>query len=374
MERKKLLIVTGEVSGDLHGYNIAKELLNHQNFEIHAVGGNKLRSLPIKIITDLTSYSTIGFTDFIPYLGKILKARRKILDTVYENRYDAILFIDNQGFNIPVARKCKKAGIKCYYYFPPIVSVWDRKNSKIIPGIFDLILCPFKADAEIYLKNGGKAVFTGHAFIDTVKANKQALEIKKQLEIDKNKKVIGIFPGSRKKEIQNLLPDILQACTKLKENTSFILSCAYPSLSEWINNILLKYNLEVKITNGTDYDIINACDIIVGASGSLAIETALLEKPMVVLYKVSKITYFLAKLLIKTKYISWPNIILDRQVYPELIQNKVNPENIYNKINGLLNGNTNTLNSGLKEFKSKLGNTGVIKKIAKIIIKEISNE
>ncbi len=372
MERKKLLVITGEVSGDLHGYNIAKELLNNKNIEIHAVGGEKLKSLDVKIISDITPYSTIGVTDFIPFLGKILKAKKKINRAINNNEYHTAIFIDNQGLNIPLARQCKKRGIKCVYYFPPIVSVWDRKNAKIIPKIFDLILCPFEKDAIIYRNNKGNAIFTGHPFIDTVKTTVSKKTTLKKLNLDNMNNLIGIFPGSRIKEIKNLLPVILAACGKLKNNNlNFVISRAHKSFHNLIIDIASQYNIDAKIITGTDYNVIKSCKAIIGASGSLAIETALLKTPMIVVYKTSWLTYFLAKILIKTKFISWPNIILNKKVFPELIQKKFNSDNIYRELLKIIKNSEPIEETDFDDFRQRLGKPGVIKRIVKIIKKEI---
>jgi len=373
---KKILIITGEISGDFFGYQIANELLKLKNIEIHAVGGSNLQSLPIKIIYDMSGFSTIGFTSFIPYLGKIFNAKRIILKFLKENHYDLAIFIDNQGFNIPIARKFKKYGVKCIYYFPPIVSVWDRKNAKIIPKVFDRIICPFKNDHEMYIKNSGNSEFVGHPFLDSVKITKSLGEIKNELNIPEVNILIGLFPGSRKQEINSLLCPILQAAKILKnklKNVSFILSCVNNDYLNIFYDLLTKIEVQgVNIVNRTDYNHIASCDVIIGASGSLSIEAALLKTKMVVLYKVSRITYFIGKILIKSRWISWPNIILEKEIFPELIQNNVKAGKIADEVFKMLGKNNTEMITDFQNFKEKLGQKGVVEKVTGIVLKELN--
>lgn len=373
MARKKVLILTGEISGDIHGYNIAKKLIEYKEIEIHAIGGDKLKSLPIEIIADLSKFSTVGFTAFIPYLSKILKIKKLVNLHIKENRYDLAIFIDNQGFNIPVARKCKKLGIKCMYYFPPIVSIWDRKNAKIVSKIFETILCPFKADHDIYKKQSDGSIFVGHPFVDTVKPDKKKL---KEISAFKDDRLlIGLFPGSRYQEINSLLKPMIEAAKIIdkEKKSSFIIGLAHERFRKKVENEIKISGLNnVKIIDKDTYSYIASCDVIVGASGSLAIEAALLHTPMVVTYKVSRLTYLIAKLLIKIKRISWPNIITNKDIYPELLQDKVNAVNIVNNIKTFINKSDNEIKTNFALFKEKIGKPGVINRICSIILKELN--
>jgi lipid-A-disaccharide synthase len=373
VERKTFLIITGEISGDIHGYSIAKELLKHDNVKIYAVGGKNLKSLPVDVIDDISPYSSVGFTAFIPFIGKILRASRNIINFVKSNKIDVCICIDNQGFNIPLARKIKKLVGELIYFFPPIVSVWDRKNKKIVPALFDKILCPFYEDHLIYSQYTQNSYFTGHPFADTVVADKSPLEYKKNLNIKADTLLIGLFPGSRVQEIKTLLKPMLEAAALISKSRKckFLLSASRKEFLHIARSNAEEFNIsDLQIINESDYNLINACDVIIGASGSLAIEAALLKTPMVVLYKISKITYFIAKLLVKTDYISWPDIILKEEVFPELLQNKVRGDIISNACLELIEKNKNELNDKFEVFKKALGEKGVIVNTANLIYGE----
>ncbi len=374
MDRKKLLIITGELSGDIHGYHIARALI-HENIDIFAVGGKNLASLSIPIITDISAYSSVGIIEFLPFLGKLIKAKRIIKNYILLNKPDAVLFIDNQGFNIPLARLCKKLGLKCLYYFPPIVSVWDRKNARIVPKLFDAIICPFEKDHEIYLRHNGNSFHVGHPFIDTLDIQETSEELKQELDLGQAF-LIGVYPGSRLQEITALLSTMLAAVEMFSKKYTFscIIGCAKEEFRPIIQKELEKHtSVSFKIIDGSDKKYLKACDIIIGASGSLAIEAAILGIPMIVCYKISKLSYLVAKLLIKIRFISWPNILSGKEIYPELIQNHFTADAICDRLETIKQASSSSFKNELSKTKALFGSSGVIQRVKEIILRTINN-
>lgn len=265
------------------------------------------------ILWDFTALSSVGIIESLYPAIVIFWKLRKLKSFLISKAIQVIVLIDNQGLNIQIAKLAKKMAVKVIYYFPPHVSIWGKGNAKLLADYCDLLLCPFYQDHQIYKAANANTLYTGHPLVQI---------------IDKNKKektaatTIGLFPGSRKQELNKTLPIIMALLNYLKEESvRFYLVIASEDIRSIVDKKIDIYqynNLEL-ITQG-DYEKYKHCDFAITSSGTVTLELALLEVPMIVVYKVNILTYWIAKYYLKIKYISMPNILLDEDIVPEFIQ------------------------------------------------------
>lgn len=317
MEEKKILIVSGEPSGDLHGSNLVRSLKNEKNIKFFGIGGEKLRKEGVELLGDINKIAVMGFFEIIKKLPYIYFVFNKILIKVKKERPSLAILIDYPGFNFILMKKLYKMKIPVVYYICP--QVWAWKPERIYKlkkyTVKRLVIFPFE---EEFFKNYGiEANYVGHPLLDNIK-----IEERKNSEKIK----IGIFPGSRKTEIKYLLPFFIELLLFLKEkidNVEFYIKI-YEPMKYFILNKLKKYNLSLNILK----EEIIKLDFSIMASGTVTLENALAGNLGIVLYKVNPLTYKLFKNKVNTKYISITNILLNEMVYEEFLQEKINVENI----------------------------------------------
>ncbi|MFN8671961.1 MAG: lipid-A-disaccharide synthase [Candidatus Sericytochromatia bacterium] len=377
---KNIFISTGEVSGDIHGAFLAKKLLEiNSELNIFAFGSTELKKIGANIIYDLTSYSGVGLIENIQAIKPAIIAYNLAKDFFKKHKIDIVILIDNQGFNIKLAGLAKKMGLKVVYYIGPQEWIWGVGNNwkKIINKI-DLLITIFEKEYYFYKNNleklglldvfNKKIKYFGHPLKNIIEENfNNEYKINQDLS---NKKTIGIMAGSRKSEIKSLLPIFIKAVKKInsydnKINIIFIFN------SIWKDFIKENYNLdEFKVYFGESNKYMKECDLIICASGTVTLEATFLNIPCISCYKLSNLSYTIAKMLIKLDYFSLPNIILNKKVIPEFIQKDVNINNIFNEsIDILFNKiKLNNILNDYKEIKNKMDENNTVYHIAKAIL------
>lgn len=378
---KKIYIIAGEASGDLHGSNLLKELIS-QNKEIPTNseidfrfwGGDKMAEIigksPVKHIRDL---AFMGFLEVIANLGTILKNITLCKKDIEEFKPDALLLIDYPGFNLRIAEWAKQKGIKIYYYISPTVWAWKEsrvyKIKKVVDHMF--VILPF--EKPFYDKFDYTVEYVGHPLLDAIKDYRE-VQMKPEDFISENnlseKPIIAILPGSRKQEIRLKLPVMLEAVKNI-DNYQIVIAGA-PSLDSSFYTEFMG-GLSVRILHGKTYDLLSISEAAIVTSGTATLETALLGIPEVVCYKTSGISYAIAKRLVKIKFISLVNLIMDKGVVKELIQNECTSETIYSELKLILkNGkNRETILNEYEKMKKILGGGGASQKVARSMLKTI---
>lgn len=319
-----LILVAGEASGDMHAAHLVKELkkLNPQ-LTFSGLGGPQMRASGVALDEDLTRLALIGFVEVIRHYAEIKKVFNLILTKIKERRPAAVILVDYPGFNLRLAKKIKKLGIKVIYYISPQVWAWKENRVHLIHRYVDKMLVLFPFEQELYARYNIPVVCVGHPLVDTVKVDWDREKLLSSLGLPPGPLTIGLLPGSRQKEIDTLLPLMLQTAELLQKQTpviQFLLMKAPTIEHHYLIPFLNKTKITLKIVDERIYDGINACDACLVASGTATLETALLQKPMVVVYKTSFLTWFLAKLLIKIPYIGLVNVVAGRKIVPECIQ------------------------------------------------------
>ena len=332
-----------------------------------------MRRAGVECFTDITELAVIGFTEVIKHFSRIKKVFDQTLKEIDTTRPDCVILVDYPGFNLRLAREIKKRGIKIIYYISPQVWAWREKRVLKIKNLVDRMIVLFPFEQDIYSKYGMKVNYVGHPLVDEIIVDKDQTEVLKSVGLSASKTTIGIMPGSRAKEIERHLPCMLEAAQilfKQNQERQFILLKASSIPLKLIEDQLFSYkHLPLKIYDGPTYDGINAMDAAIVASGTATLECALLKKPMVIIYKTSWLTYFLAKSLIKIPYIGLVNIVAGKKIAEELIQEDANAANIANAVETALHNPQIT--DELAAVKTSLGEPGASLRAAQVVLEVI---
>ncbi|MBI5892128.1 MAG: lipid-A-disaccharide synthase [Deltaproteobacteria bacterium] len=375
---KKLLIVAGEASGDLHGSNLIKSILEiDPSIRLYGIGGSRMQSLGFNAVFDSKDLSVVGIVEVLAKLPTIKKAFDRLKNILDNDMPDAVVLIDYPDFNLRFAKEVKKRNIPVVYYISPQVWAWRKGRVKKIVRLVDKMLVIFPFEEKIYKDAGLDVEYVGHPLVDEVKCSLSKKEARERLEIEYDKKVIAIAPGSRESEISRIMPEILGAAKILKReipDIEFILPLANTLTRDFIERFLK--DIPIKIFENKMYEVMRASDIAIVASGTATLETALMETPMVVVYKVSPITYWIGRMLVHVAHISLANIVAGKRIVPELLQNDANPSKIADEVLNILKNTDiyNNMTAGLKTVREKLGKGGASKNAAEAILKTLNDK
>ena len=377
----QIMIVAGEASGDMHGARLVKAMQELQpDLSFSGIGGRELTAAGVHMLYDASKLAVVGLTEVISHLGDILAARKALIEQMRTIKPALLILIDYPDFNLLLASKAKKLDIPVFYYISPQVWAWRSGRVKKIGRLTKRVGVILPFEKEFYASRGVEVDFVGHPLVDTVKTSLSREEFlsSHNIELKPDTRIIGVLPGSRSKEIRNLLPDFLGAAHLLAgekpDNYIFLLPRASTVSRELLlENGLSDFQDKLNIHSFSDnrYDLMAACDAVVTASGTVTLELAILGIPAVTTYRVSPRTYRVGRLLIRhIKYFSLVNLIADRQVIPELLQNEVTPENIAGHLQAMLDDSAyrKKILQGLAEVTEKLGAPGCSKRAAKIAI------
>lgn len=330
---RSIFLVAGESSGDLHGARLAKELKTlSPGVQLMGLGGSGMKEACVEILEDPTRIAVIGLVEVLKHLEEFKQLFHRAVALLDERKPDLVVLIDYPGFNMRFAREVKKRGIPLVYYISPQIWAWDPGRIKTIKQLVNRMVVLFPFEKELYEKAGVPVSFVGHPLLDQVKPTLTRFETLERMGLSDGLPVIGLLPGSREIEIRRLLPALLAAGEKMKEelpsSARFLLIKA-PHLSWDIYQPFLRAsNLNPKVIERWDYDCVNACDLVLVASGTATLECALLERPMVIIYKTSWPTYLISRLLIRIPHIGLVNVVARKKVAPELIQQNASPAKI----------------------------------------------
>ena len=337
----KYYIIAGEASGDLHGSNLVKELHKlDANAKIRCWGGDKMEAAGATVVKHYRDLAFMGFTEVIKNLPTILKNIKFCKKDILADKPDVLILIDYPGFNLRIAKWAKLQGFKIVYYISPQVWAWKENRVKTIKECVDkmLVILPFEKD--FYKKWNFEVEYVGHPLVEVVDefkaaiGNRQSL-IEERKTNNENKEIIALLPGSRKQEILKKLPIMLEV-SKHFPQYQFIVAKA-PGLDEnFYNELLSPYTNVSSVLNQT-YALLSSSKAALVTSGTATLETALFAVPEIICYKGNPVSYQIAKRLIKIKFIGLVNLIMDKEVVKELIQDDLNMANIKNELNKLLN-------------------------------------
>jgi lipid-A-disaccharide synthase len=373
-KNKTIMIVAGEASGDMHGANLVREMLKiDPSLNFYGIGGNKLREEGVKLLANASDMAVVGLTEVISKLGSILKIMGMMKKSLDERRPDLVILIDYPDFNIPLAKAAKKRGIKVFYYISPQVWAWRKGRIGQIKKSVDkmAVILPFEVDT--YGQKDFEVNYVGHPLLDMVKLNYSKQESRKKFGLAENKITIGILPGSRPSEVIKLMPELLRAAEMIAQRmpeVQFVLPLADTLEKKIITDTISGFTVKIRVISGHTYDVISCADLCLVASGTATLETALLGVPMIIVYKISFLSYVIGRLFVHVKNIGLANIIAGKTIVPELIQGDACGERIAGEALAILkNGERKqAIIKELNAIRAKLGEPGAAIRTAQLAI------
>lgn len=367
---KRLYIISGEASGDLHGANVMKELYAQEpDLTIRFWGGDKMEAVGGVNAKHIRDLAFMGFVEVLKNLPTILKNIKFCKQDILEFKPDALLLIDYPGFNMRIAEWAKKQGIKVYYYISPTVWAWkENRVHKIKRDVFKLY-CILPFEEAFYKKYNYDVEYVGHPLLDEIEQYRSKQQ--EPLNLSKSEKpIIAVLPGSRKQELRTKLPVMLGVIDHFPEYR-FVIAGA-PNMDPGFYKELIG-NKPVEIVFNQTYQLLQEAETAIVTSGTATLETALFEVPEVVCYIGNSISYQIAKRLVNVKYISLVNLILDKESVVELIQNDCTTANIVRELKTLIPGGNRraAVEADYQELIKMLGKGGASKKVAQSLLKTI---
>jgi lipid-A-disaccharide synthase len=360
----KYYIIAGEASGDLHAANLMKELkVLDTRAQFRCWGGDLMQKQGADLVKHYRDLAFMGFTEVLMNLKTILKNIDYCKKDISQYKPDVIILVDYPGFNLRIAEFAKAAGIKVFYYISPQIWAWKQSRVHKIKRVVDKMFVILPFEKEFYQRFDYKVDFVGHPLLDAV-ANFS--DYSGKLAITSDKPIIALLPGSRKQEIAAVLP-LMLSMQKHYKDYQFVIAGA-PSQSPEFYQTFIK-DQDVKIVFSQTYQLLQKSHAALVTSGTATLETALFGVPEVVCYKGGAISYTIAKQLIKVKYISLVNLIMDKEIVKELIQNELNESNLKIELDKLLNASVrDKIMQDYAELKQKLGGAGASKNAAGLMI------
>lgn len=372
--KKRLFIITGEYSGDMHASRVVKELKYlASDIEIEGIGGINLEKEGVKLFSDQKKMSAMGISPEI--LFNHIKLGKSVVDYL-KNEYkpDLVLLIDYGAFNLSVAKYLHKAGIKVFYYIPPQVWATRKYRIKLIKKYVDKVLCIFPFERPLYAQYGIDTHYCGHPLVSQLPPPAGKREFFRNHGLDIEKKLVSIFPGSREFELKNLMGIFKDSAAILKRRHPDLQLCISqaPNLSD---EVYKKYlgECDIQVIKGENQALLSVSDALILASGTVALEACLYKTPMIIAYKGPKIFYWIYLMVRCIKRVCLPNIIADKDIVPEILQDKATPINIVSEIEGFLY-NSQKREQNIKDLamvKDMLSNKNSAVEVAKVIDKEL---
>jgi lipid-A-disaccharide synthase len=373
MKSKKILLVAGEVSGDLHGSYLVEAIqCIDPEIQFFGVGGDGLKRAGMRLLHHSQSLSVVGITEVFVKLGSILKALRTLKRSLEREKPDLVILIDFPDFNLRLAKIAHRRGIPILYYISPQIWAWRPKRVKLISRVIRKMVVLFPFEVPLYETAGVDVEWVGHPLLDIVKPTLSKEMAFQQFGLDPKRRTVGLLPGSRIHEIERLLPPLLASADLLQKeipDLQFVIPLAPgispATLSPWMRNV----GTLIKVVEGQTYDAMNVSELLITASGTATLEGAILGKPMIIIYKVSSPSYWVGRALIRVDHIGLVNLVAEKEIAPELIQKEVNPRRIADEAFRILKDPllSRKMSESMGEVRQKLGEPGAAQRAARIV-------
>ncbi len=371
----RILIVTGEASGDLHGAHLAKAVFSlDPTAQLVGIGGAAMRAAGVALIPGVPQLDVMGLIGLSAVRAMIRRilAIRKVLKS---EAWDLVVLIDNPGLNFHFARVAKAAGRRVLYYIAPQVWAWRPGRMKWIQRRVDHVVVILPFEPELYRRANVRCTFVGHPLLDSVAPRYDRLALRRRFGLADDAPVVGLLPGSRVAEVKMLLPVLLETAARLvtaDPKTQFILAQASSIDDNLLQSLLAQSPVPVRVVSDQASEAMAASDALLIASGTATLQAAVVGTPMILLYKTTPLTYRLARWLIRVKWIGLVNLVAGRSIVPEVIQDEATAERLAAEIRRLLTDPQayNAMKAGLQSVRESLGEPGASQRAAKVVLAE----
>jgi lipid-A-disaccharide synthase len=322
----------------------------------------------MQTLVDTAAIAGMGLFEAKDKLKALIRTYRQLTTILRTDPPDLLILIDFPEFNLRLAKIAKRAGVRVFYYISPQVWAWRKRRVYTIARRVDRLAVVFPFEPAFYAAHGCSVEFVGHPLVDRVRPDRSREETLRRYGLDPTRRTLALLPGSRAQEVRYLFDPLLGAAELLGDSYQFVLAVASTLDAAQIRERIR--NLQVQVVQGDTYNLVHAADLALVASGTATLETALLERPMVIVYRLAPLTYALARLIVRVPFIGMPNLIAERRVVPELIQHEVTPARIAAAARQLLEDPQayRLVQDGLREVRRRLGPSGAAERTAEIIL------
>ena len=358
------MMVAGEASGDLHGAGLARELrILLPEVEIIGMGGDRMAGEGVRLLAHCSESSVVGTVEVLESAGAIARSFLLLYQALKAECPELLILIDFPDFNLLLGRLAKRKKIPIIYYISPQIWAWRSGRLKTLRRLVDQVLVILPFEEALYKRVGVDAHFVGHPLLDRVRPTLPREEVRSQLGIGEGSQLIGLLPGSRRGEVRRHLPLLVETASLLRgedPGLSFVISQAESIDDATLRAFLPEGQRVWPVWRGRPYDLINAADFLIVASGTVTLEAGMLGTPMVIIYRLSWISWVLGKMMVRVKQVGLINLVLGREVVPELLQNEARPEKIAPVVRALLQdrGQREAMREELLAVRSRLGEEG----------------
>ena len=371
-ENKNIMIIAGEVSGDLLGAELSVELKKiNSRLNIVGIGGDRMKLAGVEVIYHINKLAFLGFAEVIKHIPFIRKVQSDLMEIIKKRDIKNIILIDYPGFNLNFAKKIKPLGVKIIYYVSPQIWAWGKGRIKRIKNLVRKMFVVFPFEEKLYRDAGVDVEFVGHPLLERI-GEYNFLSREKffgMYQLDPGKEILLILPGSRKHEVERIFPEAIEAAAKLKEEFNMqIVVAGATGIDEKLYEDISGPD-DYKLIKEHNYELMKYSKFGIIKSGTSTLEAGLFGLPMVIVYKTSLLTYFIGKNLVNLKNIGMANIISGENIVPELIQDKINSDSIYGESKKILNDSSlySSIKNKLLEINKKLGEKGAVRRTAESI-------
>ncbi len=368
----RVMMVAGEASGDLHGSGVVRELKERMpDIEIFGIGGDKMQFAGMQLIYHIRELSFMGFWEVIQHIPLLKSVEATMAALLKARRPDVLLLIDYPGFNLRFAKTAQREGIPILYYISPQVWAWNPGRVRTMKNLIRKMFVVFPFEVPIYEREGMSVEFVGHPLLEVLGEPQQRGDFCKRWGIDAANNILGLFPGSRKQEIERIFPSMLGAARILhREQGAQIVVGASSSLDVEYLRSFLRGDFPVQLIQNATYDVMKNSDVALVTSGTATLETGYFQTPMVVVYKTSWLTYLIGRMLVRVNNIGLVNIVAGAPLVPECIQWQVSPSNLAAAAGELLKSpeRRRSIADSLRIIRGRLGTPGASARVAKAIL------
>ncbi len=376
---KRVMIIAGEASGDMHAAKLVREV-KEKNADIifYGIGGKSMIEAGVETLVDSAELAVVGLFEVLAHWNTISGALKKMQHLLRTDPPDLLVLTDYPDFNLRLAKTAKECGIKVLFYISPQVWAWRQKRVFKIRKLVDMMAVVFPFEETFYKKYDVPVRFVGHPLVDEIHVSADKNTLRNEFLLDNDKPVIGLFPGSRQSEIKRLLPIIVDSARliiKEKPDAQFVIPVASTLKEEDILPYFKDIELDMRIISQRSHDVMQVCDTVITVSGTVTLELALLKIPMVVINKISKLSYFFVSKMLKIDHVALCNIVAGKRVVPELIQKNTTADKISNELLSLVD-NVEKRNKIITEFSSleeKLTNKETKIELSDLLIDMLEN-
>ncbi len=365
------MIVAGETSGDLHGAGVVRELKRRNpGMEIFGIGGDRMQREGMTLTYHVREISFMGFVEVVKHLPLIRSVEKTLEQLLKFKKPDVVVLIDYPGFNLRFARIVKKHGIKVVYYISPQVWAWKKGRVKKMRGLIDKMLVVFPFEVKIYQEENIPVQFVGHPLAEEMGDTMSREQFSKRYGLEPSKKFIAVIPGSRKQEIEKLFSVMVRSAATVAGSEKEVIVAMAPNLSMELYQRNLPPNVDVKFIQHATLEAMKYAEFAFVTSGTATLETACVGTPMIVVYKTSMLTYWIARTVVKIKNIALVNIVAEKTIVPEMIQGNANVDALVIEAQAILDSPERyaSIKDELNLVREKLGAAGASANVAEAIL------